>query len=138
MTQRVSASRASQRVSEKPGARTRYFRDLLVWQKSMQLARDVYRHTSSFPKAEIFGLTGQMRRAAVPVPSNIAEGHGRLTDGNMRLFLAQARGSLFELETQIELASGLDYLTTEAERNLLESCHEVGRMLNGLLAVLEG
>jgi four helix bundle protein len=79
-----------------------------------------------------------MRRAAVSVPSNIAEGHGRLTDGNMRLFLAQARGSLFELETQIELASGLDYLTTEAERKLLESCHEVGRMLNGLLAVLEG
>jgi four helix bundle protein len=137
MKQQVSASRASQRVSGKPAVRTRYFRDLLVWQKSMQLARAIYRNTSSFPRTEVFGLTGQMRRAAVSVPSSIAEGHGRLTDGSMRVFLAQARGSLFELETQIELASGLGYLKPEAEKELLESCREIGRMLNGLLAVLE-
>ena len=110
MKQPVSVSRASQRVSGKPMPRTRYFRDLLVWQKAMDLARSVYRDTSRFPKAELFGLTSQMRRAAVSVPSNIAEGHGRLSDGNMRVFLAQARGSLFELETQIELASGLELL----------------------------
>lgn len=137
MKQQVSASRASQRVSGKVSARTRYFRDLLVWQKAMELARAVYRGTANFPKAEIFGLTAQMRRAAVSVPSNIAEGHGRLSDGNMRLFLAHARGSLYELETQIELASGFGYLKSEAEKELLESCREVGRMLNGLLAVLE-
>jgi four helix bundle protein len=118
--------------------RTRYFRDLLVWQKAMDLARSVYRDTSRFPKAELFGLTSQMRRAAVSVPSNIAEGHGRLSDGNMRVFLAQARGSLFELETQIELASGLELLSPEAAKRLIERCHEIGRMLNGLLAVLEG
>jgi len=78
-----------------------------------------------------------MRRFAVSVPSNIAEGHGRLSDGNMRVFLAQARGSLFELETQIELALGLSYLKPGAGKELLESCHEVARMLNGLLSVLE-
>lgn len=103
----------------------------------MQLARDVYRETSGFPNGELFGLTSQMRRAAVSVPSNIAEGHGRLSDGNMRVFPAQARGSLCELETQIELASDLDLLKAEAEKRLLESCREIGRMLNGLLAVLE-
>jgi len=137
MKQQAGASRASQRVSEKPVARTRYFRDLLVWQKSMQLAHAVYRNTSGFPRSEVFGLAGQMRRAAVSVPSNIAEGHGRLSDRSMRVFLAQARGSLFELETQTELASGLGYLKPEAEKELLESCREIGRMLNGLLAVLE-
>jgi four helix bundle protein len=134
--QQVSES-AGRRVSGKPAPRTRHFRDLLVWQKSMQLARAVYRETSDFPKAELFGLTSQMRRAAVSVPSNIAEGHGRLSDGNMRLFLAQARGSLCELETQIELAAGLGLLKPVAEKRLLESCREIGRMLNGLLAVLE-
>lgn len=103
----------------------------------MQLAQKIYQNTADFPKHEIFGLTSQMRRAAVSVPSNIAEGHGRLTDGNMRLFLGQARGSLYELETQIELARRLNYLQTESEKDLLESCREVGKMLNGLLAVLE-
>ena len=104
--------------------RTRHFRDLLVWQKSMELARAVYRHTASFPQAEIFGFTGQMRRAAVSVPSNIAEGHGRLTDGNMRVFIANARGSLFELETQIELSRDLEYLRVDAAKELLEQCSE--------------
>ena len=103
----------------------------------MQLAHVVYRDTTAFPKHELFGLSSQMRRFAVSVPSNIAEGHGRLSDGNMRVFLAQARGSLFELETQIELASGLSYLKPGAGKELLESCHEVARMLNGLLSVLE-
>ena len=104
--------------------RTRHFRDLLVWQKSMELARAVYRHTASFPQAEIFGLMGQMRRAAVSVPSNIAEGHGRLTDGNMRVFIANARGSLFELETQIELSRDLEYLRVDTAKELLEQCSE--------------
>jgi four helix bundle protein len=103
----------------------------------MQIAHAIYRSTGSFPKNEIFGLTGQMRRAAVSVPSNIAEGHGRLTDGSMRVFLAPARGSLFELETQIELASGLGYMKSETGKELLENRSEIGRMLNGLLAVLE-
>ena len=80
MKQQVSASQASQQVSEKPTARTRHFRDLLVWQKSMELARTLYRETEGFPKSEVFGLRAQLRRAVVSIPSNIAEGHGRLSD----------------------------------------------------------
>lgn len=118
--------------------RTRHFRDLLVWQKAKLLVKEVYRATVAFPKNEIFGLTSQMRRAAVSVPSNIAEGHGRLTDGNMRVFLGQARGSLFELETQIELARDLEFLDEEVTKELLVQCAEIARMLNGLLGVLEG
>ena len=137
MKQQVSASQAGQRVSEKPSARTRYFRDLLVWQKGMKLARAVYTATGTFPKAEMFGLTSQMRRASLSVPSNIAEGHGRLSDGNLRVFLGQARGSLYELETQIELASDLEYLQAKDAKELLELSREVGRMLNGLIRVLE-
>jgi four helix bundle protein len=87
--------------------RTRYYRDLLAWQKAMELARSVYRESEMLPKAEVFGLQAQMRRAAVSVVSNIAEGHGRLDDGHFRQFLANSRGSLFELKTQVELASGL-------------------------------
>jgi four helix bundle protein len=117
--------------------RTRHFRDLLVWQKSMQLARDVYHYTSTFPKSEMFGLVSQMRRAAVSVPSNIAEGHGRLSDRMLRVFLAQARGSLFELETQTELARDLELLQALDADRLLEQASEISRMLNGLIRVLE-
>jgi four helix bundle protein len=118
--------------------RTRHFRGLLVWQKSKVLVKGVYRATAGFPKEELFGLMSQMRRAAVSVPSNIAEGHGRLTDGNMGMFLGQARGSLFELETQIELARDLEFLNDEVMKELLGQCAEIARMLNGLLGVLEG
>ncbi len=138
MKQQVSASQASQQVSEKPSPRTRHFRDLLVWQKAMTLAKNVYLGTAKFPKEEQYGITSQMRRAAVSVPSNIAEGHGRLSDGNLRVFLGQARGSLFELETQIELACNLSYLQANHAKELLELSREVGRMLNGLIGVLEG
>lgn len=117
--------------------RTRHFRDLLVWQKSMHLAQEVYRQTANLPKGEIFGLQSQMRRAAVSVPSNIAEGHGRLSDPLLRTFLAQARGSLCELETQIQLCQNLDFIETAAAQNLFELCAEVAKMINGLLATLK-
>jgi len=80
------------------------YRDLVVWQKSMALVREVYRYIQSFPKAEASGLTTQLRRAAVSVPSNIAEGQGRLSTGEFKQFLGHARGSLLELETQILIA----------------------------------
>jgi len=86
------------------GTRTRNYRDLLVWQKAVELARAIYRETANLPKTEMFGLQSQMRRAAVPIPSNLAEGHGRLDDGHFRQFLANSRGSLFEMQTQLELA----------------------------------
>lgn len=105
--------------------------------EAMQLARDIYSATSAFPRDELFGLTGQMRRASVSIPSNIAEGHGRLSDPGLRIFLAQARGSLFELETQIDLARDFGYLDDRAAKGLCEECDEVARMLNGLLAALK-
>ena len=116
--------------------KTRHYRDLQVWQKAMELARDVYVATQAFPESEIFGLTSQMRRAAVSVPSNIAGGHGRSSDKSFRVFLAQARGSLFELETQIELASGFGYIQAEPAGVLAQKCQEIARMLNGLLSTL--
>ena len=117
--------------------RTRHFRDLLVWQKSMQLTREFYSQTAALPKGEIVGLQSQMRRAAVSIPSNIAEGHGRLSDHLLRVFLAQARGSLYELETQIQLCEDLNFIQPIAAKNLFELCSEVARMINGLLKTLK-
>jgi four helix bundle protein len=124
-------------ASQQPGVRTRHFRELLVWQRSMQLTREVYRQTTALPKSEIFGLQSQMRRAAVSIPSNIAEGHGRLSDQLLRVFLAQARGSLYELETQIQLCQDLDFIQAIPAQQLCELCNEVGRMINGLLKTLK-
>ena len=108
----------------------------LAWRKAMVLVADVYRHTQTFPKSELYGLTAQLRRAAVSVPSNIAEGQGRASTGEFKQFLGHARGSLLELETQLQIAKGLEYLSSEACAILLEECSEVGRILNGLLASL--
>ena len=94
--------------------RTRKFRELLVWQDSMALAREVYTLTAEFPQKEKFGLSSQLCRAAVSIPSNIAEGHGRLSDKSFAVFLGNARGSLFELETQLEIAGSLNYERTIA------------------------
>jgi four helix bundle protein len=116
--------------------KTRHFRDLEVWQRSMELAQAVYTASKDFPKSEIFGLAAQMRRAAVSVPSNIAEGHGRLTPKSFAVFLGQARGSLCELETQIELAGKLGYLPAEDVFHLLGEATAVAQMLNGFLRKL--
>jgi four helix bundle protein len=83
---------------------------LIAWQKAKSLALDVYRSTQQFPKHEIYGLSSQMRRAAVSIPSNIAEGKGRRSHADLAHFLYQARGSLLELETQISIASDFDYI----------------------------
>jgi four helix bundle protein len=112
------------------------YRDLVAWQKSVALVTDVYRATRTFPADERFGLTSQMRRAAVSVPSNIAEGHGRQSPGEFRQFLGQARGSLSELETQLEIAANLELLDRARAQALQEQVAEVGRILNGLLTSL--
>ena len=109
------------------------YKDLVVWQKAMDFTADVYLVTRTFPKEELYGLTSQLRRAAVSVPSNIAEGQGRLSPGEFRQFLGHARGSLLEIETQLELATRLHYLKSEDSGRLLRSSAEVGRILNGLL-----
>ena len=118
------------------GGRTRHYRELLVWQKSMTLAKVVYRETESLPKNEMYGFQSQMRRAAISIPSNIAEGHGRLNDGHFRQFLAISRGSLFELQTQLELARDLKLLDANRVVALMEQCEEVARLINGLLGAL--
>jgi four helix bundle protein len=118
-------------------ARTRHFRDLIVWQKAMELARQVYLLTEEFPKSETFGLRMQMRRSAVSVASNIAEGHGRLTDPQLRNSLGMARGSLYELRTQVELACDLGFINRDSSEKLFELAMETGKLINGLLGVLE-
>ncbi len=115
---------------------TSRFRDLQVWQRSMALAREAYKMTAAFPRSEMFGLTSQIRRCAVSVPSNIAEGRGRLTDKGFAVFLGQARGSLYELETQVELASELGLVEATQAQLILDQAAEVGRMLQGLLVTL--
>ena len=112
------------------------FRDLRVWQQAMELALEIYAGTTNFPKQEIYGLVQQMRRAAVSVPSNIAEGKGHSSDKDFRRFLFHARGSLMELETQILLAARLQYLSDEQARNLQNSATQVARSLAGPLNVL--
>lgn len=105
-------------------------RNLLAWQEAMNLVEIVYRDTSSFPNTEAFGLTGQLRRAAISVPSNIAEGAGRNSSGEFLQFLGVASGSLAELETQLQLAIRLGYLGVGAAS--IAQLDKVGRLLNGL------
>jgi four helix bundle protein len=114
----------------------RNYKDLIVWQKAVELVSDVYRLTATLPKHEIYGLSNQLRRSAVSVPSNIAEGQGRATKGEFIQFLCHSRGSLFELETQLLIAGKLGYLYSEQENMLLNKSTEVARILNGLLTSL--
>jgi four helix bundle protein len=109
------------------------YRDLVVWKKSMSLVLDIYRDTNAFPKVETYGLVSQLRRAAVSVPSNIAEGQARLSTAEFKQSLGHARGSLMEVETHILLARELGYLEPDQSENLLSSSAEVGKILNGLL-----
>ena len=112
--------------------RIQSFRDLLVWQRGMELVELVYATSRNWPKVETYGLASQVRRAAVSVPSNIAEGHGRATRGEFQHHLGIAYGSLMEVETQIVLAQRLGYvLNADAER-LVAAIADTGRLLNGL------
>jgi four helix bundle protein len=113
-------------------ARSKSYRELIVWQKAMSLARQAYTLTRGLPKSEAYGLLTQVRRAAVSVPSNIAEGHGRLTDSQFRHFLGNARGSLYEMQTQVELAGGLGYIEEKLVEELMVQGGEVARLINGL------
>ncbi|HTC56275.1 MAG TPA: four helix bundle protein [Candidatus Sulfotelmatobacter sp.] len=108
----------------------RSYRELLVWQKAKALAARIYQATEQFPKPETYGLTSQIRRAAVSVPSNIAEGQGRLTPGEFCHFLGQARGSLLELDTQLAIAVDLNYLQPDRYKALDEDTSQVPGLLN--------
>lgn len=109
------------------------YRDLKVWQAAMHVVQDIYRLTQAFPKEETYGLSSQLRKAAVSIPSNIAEGKGRSSDKELLHFLSNAKGSLFEVETQIMIADGLGYLTRPQGEDLLSKTAEIGRLLNGLM-----
>ena len=112
------------------------YKDLIVWQKSKTLASEIYRITEPFPRTEQYGLTSQIRRAAVSVASNIAEGQGRLTKGEFLQFLGHARGSLLEVETQLAIAVDLNYLGQADFSRLELRISEVAKLLNGLIESL--
>ncbi len=122
---------------ERPKEQIKSHRDLIVWQKAVQLVVDLYKLTKSFPKEETYGLTSQIRRAATSIPANIAEGQGRRLGGEYQQFLGHARGSLCELDTHIEVAFQIGYLAEPQYQQIREKMDEVGRMLNGLLRSLQ-
>ena len=113
----------------------RSYQDLAAWQKSYQLVLEIYGITRAFPTDERFGLTQQLRRAAVSVPSNVAEGWGRSTRSEYARYVEMARGSTYELQTQLKIASGLGYLPTD--HGIHEQAAEVERIINGLVKALK-
>jgi four helix bundle protein len=113
------------------------YKDLRAWKLSMELAMEVYRQTEHFPREERYGLTSQLRRAAVSVSSNIAEGKGRSSDKELVLFLHHARGSLLEVETQLLIAEGLRYGSETETRTLLGLVETLAKTLNALIKSLK-
>jgi four helix bundle protein len=118
-------------------SRTRHYRDLIAWQKAMELARQVYASTEQFPQSETFGLRMQLRRSAVNAATYIADGHGRLTDAENRKSLGIARGAINELQTQLELAESLNFVDKQIAERVLDLSIEVAKLINGLLGVLD-
>jgi four helix bundle protein len=109
------------------------YNELIAWQKAMDLVEVVYRSTDTFLREEVYGLTSQVRRAAVSVPSNIAEGQGRRPTADFVRFLSMAHGSLREVETQILIAERLKYVDSSTRDLVMALASEVGRLLNGLM-----
>ena len=114
-----------------------HFKSLLVWQKSHELVQEVYRVSRDFPREELYGLTSQLRRAAVSIPSNIAEGCGRGTDGEFARFLNIAMGSAYEVEYQMLLARDLGYIETMQHQSLELKITEIKKMMTGLLRSIQ-
>jgi four helix bundle protein len=131
----ATKGRVQNKERKYPMSNVRTFRDLIAWQRSMELARTVYEVTTAMPTSERFGLTNQMRRAAVSVPSNIAEGHGRQSRTDYLRFLRTSRGSLGELATQLQLSLDLKMLKGAARAEALLA--ETDRILQALIRGLE-
>ncbi|HEX3144546.1 MAG TPA: four helix bundle protein [Pyrinomonadaceae bacterium] len=112
-------------------------RDLIVWQKAMGLVETVYTATTKFPKEETYALTRQIRRAVISVPANIAEGQGRRLPTEYLYFLGNSRGSLWELDTHLEISLRLNYFAADHYRELKNQLDEVARILNGLMRAVE-
>jgi four helix bundle protein len=114
------------------------YRDLIAWKKAMELVKGTYDITDSFPQHEMYGLTSQLRRAAVSIPSNIAEGQAHYTNPEFVRFLRHARGSLAEIETQLLIAQDRGYVSQPKVEELLHTTDELGRILSGLINSLKG
>ena len=110
----------------------RNYRELIVWQKAMDLVKMIYQATRQFPKEELYGLTNQVRRAAVSIPSNIAEGQARRSTAEFKNFLSIAQGSRAEVETQIMIAQRLDYISPQQTEPILSLSEEIKRMIYSL------
>ena len=115
----------------------RTYRDLIVWQKSMKMVQDVYRLTKDFPKEEMYGITSQIRKSSVSIPSNIAEGYGRRSTQDYVRFLKISNGSLYELQTQLEIALQLKFMCKIDFDLIYEASREIERMLASLITKLE-
>ena len=113
-----------------------HYKELIVWQRAMDLTAEVYRLTKTMPKDELYGLTNQLRRAAVSIPSNIAEGNARTSTGDYTRFLSIALGSVAEVETQLLICVRLDYFSQEDIESALKICDETGRMLTSMIKKL--
>jgi four helix bundle protein len=113
------------------------YRELIAWQKAMDFVMDVYGATKLFPRDEVYGLASQVRRAAVLIPTNIAEGQARYSPSEFHYFLARARGALVEVETQLMIAQNLEYLSPDHGQKLLNKAAELGRVLNGLISSIK-
>jgi four helix bundle protein len=113
------------------------YRDLLIWQKSMNLVTEIYKATSAFPREEIYGITSQIRRSSVSIPSNIAEGYGRNSTGDYKRFLHISLGSLYELQTQIEISNRLSYIDVDSYTKLGSASNELERMMNSLISKIK-
>jgi len=124
-------------LSESKFMTLKHYQELIAWQKAMDLAALAYKMTRGFPREELFGLALQIRRAAVSIPSNIAEGQGRNTTRDFMHFLGIAIGSLQELETQVIVADRLRYLNADAKAGFLDLSSEVGRLIHGLINSLK-
>ncbi len=109
------------------------YKDLFIWQKSMVLVTEIYSITKTFPVAEIYGLTSQLRRSAVSIPSNIAEGYGRNSTNDYKRFLQIAVGSLYELQTQIEIAFNLKYIEEQKHIEIIDLSIEIDKMLYSII-----
>ena len=115
----------------------KHYKELIVWQKSMDLVESVYSLTKSLPSGERYALTDQIRRAVVSIPSNIAEGHGRQTDKEYKQYLSIAKGSVSEVETQLMICVRLNYLTEQQTESVLVLCDEIRRMLTKIITTFQ-
>lgn len=113
------------------------YKELIVWQKSVDLVTDIYSCTKNFPKEELYSLTSQIRRSSISIPSNIAEGHSRRSQIDYLQFLKIARGSCAELETQLIISKNLNYLNTDEFDHLSKKSEEIAKMLNSLITKLQ-